>query len=445
VLFVARRPQAGPFGLGLFLGIGIGLWAGLALGRAYLSTVSSQLHLIGFCAAGFGVATALIAPLAFPGARARLRRLNDYHLCFKGLGGQEVALPSFATLLAGLAAATPVIMLASLAARPHLQILRGQTDPAVIRHVASLQRLERQPVDGQRTYGESSLYWVLGYLGIPGVLLACAGAAVLGWRSVRTALDGGPAATAAVLRQWGLPFALIGWSVATVLCDPSVVPWQPLASHRLVPVVLPGLILLALWMSARVTSRASALGASRLAVRLVGACCALALAIPPLVTTLNPALAAKPSVWRDSSGVAKLASRVRLRGVGVSATYSGSLAAAGALCASIGPGASVLFVTPATAAAFAPVVRDLCGQPAALLVFPGRTALAEAVSSIEQIGRRPVLLGQSRSSVSIPGATVRPVVTLLTRRDAEVLTGPPAGTWPVTYSVWQGVPAGFAP
>jgi hypothetical protein len=444
VLFVARRPQAGPLGLGLFLGIGLGLWAGLALDRAYLSTVATQLRLIGLCAAGSGLLTALIAPLAFPGTRARVRRLNDYHLCVKGFKGQEVDLPSFGTLLAGLAAAVPAAILVGLTVRPYLQTVHGQADPAVIRHVALLQHLEGQPVDGRRSYAESSLYWVFWYLGVPGVLLACAGAAVLGWRAVRRALDGGPAALAAVLRLWGLPFVIIGWSVATVLWDPSAVPWQPLASHRLVPVVLPGLALLALWMSARVTSRAAALGASRVAVRLVGTCCVLALAIPPLVTTLNPALTARPSVGRNSSGVAKLASRVRLRGIGTSATYSGSLAAARVLCASIGPSASVVFVSPATAAAFAPVVRDLCGQPAALLVAPHPTALAEAVSSIEQIGRRPVFLGQSRSSVSIPGVTIRLAITLRTRGDAEILTGPPAGTWPATYSVWQAVPAGSA-
>jgi hypothetical protein len=104
----------------------------------------------------------------------------------------------------------------------------------------------------------------------------------------------------------------------------------------------------------------------------------------------------------------------------------------------------VVFVSPATAAAFAPVVRDLCGQPAALLIAPHPTALAEAVSSIEQIGRRPVFLGQSRASVSIPGVTIRLAITLRTRGDAEILTGPPAGTWPATYSVWQAVPAGSA-
>jgi hypothetical protein len=459
VLFVVRRPQAGPFGLGFFVGLGIGLAAALALERSYLSTVSAQLHLIGLCAAGFGLLTALMAPLAFPGARSRVRRACAFQVRFKWLKGETVVLPSLGLLLAGLAVALPVAVLAGLAARPYLQVVRGQADPAMVRQLAALQRLERLPVDGQRQYYESSLYWVFWYLGLPAVLLACAGAAVLGRRSVRAVLSERAVPSGTALRLWGLPFLIIGWSVVTVLWDPAVVPWQPLASHRLVPVVLPGLLLLALWMSSRLTSRASVVGASRAAIGLVGTCCLLALAIPPLVTTLNPGLAAKPSVGQYSSGVSKLVSRVRLRGVGASAAYGGSAAAASALCASIGPSASVLFVDFSTATTFAPVVRDLCGQPAALLVLGASASSASSASSalpassaadveqaaraIEQIGRRPVLLGPSGSSVSLPGVVApRQVLSLATSGDAEVLTGPPAGTWPVTYSLWLAAPSG---
>ena len=89
---------------------------------------------------------------------------------------------------------------------------------------------------------------------------------------------------------WGLPFVIVAWSVVTVLWDPSVVPWQPMASHRLVPVVLPGLVLFGVWMS--VVADVTRFDPRRLAggPRLVGACCMLALALPPLVTTLNPGL-----------------------------------------------------------------------------------------------------------------------------------------------------------
>jgi hypothetical protein len=37
----------------------------------------------------------------------------------------------------------------------------------------------------------------------------------------------------------------------------------------------------------------------------------------------------------------------------------------------------------------------------------------------------------------------RLVVSLHTTGDAAVLTGPPAGTWPVTYTVWLAAPAGL--
>jgi hypothetical protein len=249
----------------------------------------------------------------------------------------------------------------------------------------------------------------------------------------------------AALRLWRLPFFLIIWSVVAVLWDPSVVPWQPMASHRLVPVVLPGLVLLGIWVSSRLVSRASAYGAARPALVVVGTGCVLALALPPIVTTLNPGLS-NSTTSSTSSDAAKRTGRLELRGVGASATYGGSIAAAAALCAAIGPSASVLVTDASTAATFAPVIRGLCGQPAALVVPGPSTAAAggleQAVRSVEQAGRRPVLLGATQSSVALPGSVPRQVVSLRTSGDAESLTGAPTENWPVTYSAWLAVPPG---
>jgi hypothetical protein len=253
-----------------------------------------------------------------------------------------------------------------------------------------------------------------------------------------------------VLWLWGLPLVIVAWSVVTVLWDPSVVPWQPMASHRLVPVVLPGLVLFGVWVSSWLTSRASAFGASRATVAVVGGCCVLALAVPPLITTVNPGLSHSrgsppaSSSSAVSSELGRLTSRVQLRGVGAAATYGGSVAAAAALCAAIGPSASVLVTEAPAAATFAPVIRGMCGQPVALVVpAPSAAAftaeLEQAVRSVKQAGRRPVLLGPTRSSVSLPGAVPRQVVSLRTSGDAESLTGAPTGTWPVTYSAWLAV------
>jgi hypothetical protein len=447
-LFVIRRPQSGPFGLGLFLGIGLGLGTGLVLSRSYLSTVAAELHLFGLCAAGFCVVTALVAPLAFPGVRDGMRRLFLRRAHLLGPDGKVISLPSLSTVAQWLAVALPVLVLAGLAIRPYLQTTRGQTDPTLIRAVASLQRIARLPVDGRREYYEQSLNWVLWYLGIPAVLLAAAGAAALGRRSLRVMLEwrssGEGWSSVLAARLWALPFLMIAWSVGTVLWDPAVAPWQPWASHRLVPVVLPGLVLLALWASSRLTARAALLGASPGTVVLVGVCCVLALTIPPVVTTLNPGLAARPSVGRHSSGVARLVSRVELRGIGASSAYGGSVAAASALCTAIGPSASVVFVSASAAAEFAPVVRDLCGQPTATIVtVPSQSpaaAIERVVTSIEATGRQPVLLGPSRTGLSLFGVVPRQVISLRTTRDPEVLTGAPAALWPASYTLWMASP-----
>jgi len=454
VLFVTRRPQAGPFGVGLALGIGTGLATGLVLARAYLSIVSSQLHLIALCAFGCCAVTAVVLLLGIPAVRGLVRRVIAYRVPVIGLKGNVTLMPSLGGVAQWLALVLPVLVLVGLAERPYLQTVRGQTDPAMIRAVAALQRLEGLTVDGTRQYYESSLHWVLWYLGAPALLLACLGAAVLGRRSVEAVLEGRSRVSsvdvsvpASVVWSWGLPFVIIAWSVVTVLWDPSVVPWQPMASHRLVPVVLPGLVLFGLWMSAWLASRASTLGASRAARGVVGACCVLALALPPLVTTLNPNVS-NSATSTASSGISKLASRVQLRGVGAHATYGGSIAAASALCAAIGPSASVLVTDASTAATFVPVIRGLCGLPAALVV-PGASeaagvGLEQAVSSVRRAGRLPVVLGPTRSSVSLPGAVPQQVVSLRTAGDAESLTGAPTGNWLVTYSAWLAVPPGGA-
>jgi len=439
LMFVLRRPQAGPFGIGLFAGVACGLYTGLALARPYLSSLSSELHVFGICAAGFGLVTALVAPLAFPRVRSWMRRV---------FVARPRGLPSLGSVAKWVAAAVPVLIAVGFAVRPYVQITRGQTDPYVIRYISSLQRLAHVPADGRRQYYESSLEWVFWYLGIPAVLLAVGGASALGMRWVRAATDGWRTAegreSIMVARFWGMPLLIVGWSVVTVLWDPAVLPDQPWASHRLVPVVLPGLILLGLWMSSRLAARAVALGAGRWTAGVVACCCVLAMAIPGAVTSLNPRLAAHPSVGRDSSDLAKFVSRVQFSGTGVSATYSGSLTAVSRLCDAIGPDASVVLVDTATADSFGQVVRGICGQPAASAAGASPLALSQVVASISHAGRRPVLLGASSGSLAALGSALgtppRLVLSLQTTADAQVLTGPPAGNWPVTYTVWMDAP-----
>jgi hypothetical protein len=431
VLLVARHPAGWPFGLGLLAGVGTGLAAGLVLAPVYLEGLSAQLRLLEQCTIGFCVAAVLAVPLAFAGPRSRVRRACSVNVRLPWLGGKRVVLPSLGGVAQWLALVLPAVALVGLAERPYVPFLGGQAS-------------------GQRHYEETGVYWAAWYLGVPALLLACAGAAALGRRAVQAVLQGDAFASGSALRLWGLPLLMVCWSVAGVLWDPFAAPWQPAASRRLVPVVLPGLVLLAVWALSRLASHAAALGASQAAVAFVWGCCVLALAVPAAVTTLEPGLA---SAGRGSPGVGSpagspgagspgLASRVRLHGVGASATYRGSAAAAAALCASIGPSASVLFTDQATAAMYAPTVRELCGKPAALLVA-GVAGVAQAVRGIEQAERRPVLLGPTRASVSVSvsGSVPRQVVSLRTAGDAATLTGAPTGTGTVTYSLWLATPS----
>ncbi len=448
LLFAARRGQAGAFAAGLLAGLAAGLAAALTLAPSTLSSFAPRPAL-----AGWAAVTLLVTPLAMPGARSRLRRWLAGRARLRLPRGARLALPSPGGAAQWLALVLPAVALAGLAARPYLQVAWQHADPVLASQVAALERIEKLPADGARHYYESSLYWVLWYLGAPVILLAGAAAGTLGRRLVQAVLREGPLAGAAATsaagalpaptqlteaRRWGLPLALVAWSAVSVLWDPGTVPWQPLASQRLVPLVLPGFVLLAAWMASWLVSRAALHGASRAGSALVTACCCLALAGPALITTLNPGLAARPTVGPSSSGISQLISRLRWHGVGVSRTYGGSLAAVSSLCTAIEPPASVLFADAHTAAVYGPAVRELCGDPVAT---PAAAQLAQAAGAVTAAGRRAVLLGPTAASVSVPGAAPQQVTSLRTAGDAEDLTGAPAGTWPVTYSLWLSVPA----
>ena len=126
-----------------------------------------------------------------------------------------------------------------------MQTVAGETDPTSIAYVAELQKLAHLPIDGRRQYYEDSLYWVIWYLGVPAVLLGAFGLAALARRCTKALLTWKDPSGAA--RVWALPAMIAIWVIVTVLWRPAVAPDQPWASRRLVPFVLPGLILGAIW------------------------------------------------------------------------------------------------------------------------------------------------------------------------------------------------------
>ncbi|HEY5987355.1 MAG TPA: hypothetical protein VIV12_13420, partial [Streptosporangiaceae bacterium] len=296
-----------------------------------------------------------------------------------------------------------------------------------------------------------SLYWVIWYLGAPALLLGVMGlalAARLCLRALFTWRDPSGAA-----RAWALPVALIGWGLLAVLWQPYTAPDQPWASRRLVPVVLPGLVVLAVWVSARLTARARELGAGALVVSVVAACFVVAVAVPPAVITfgIRPLRATTPEV------------RAALAGMALRSTGAGEYGAVQSLCRSIPSNASVVMLDAVAAREFTPVVRGMCGVPvgvvegsAGVVAGPGGVVagpggalrgaapsqVQAVISGILQAGRRPVLLATVPAELAPYGARASQVVNLVSEQDPHVLDRPPTSAWPVRYALWMSEPGG---
>jgi hypothetical protein len=411
VLVAARRRQAAPFGIALLVGVGYGLADGYLKSRPYLDLEAPSLRPLAVIVAATVVATVIgIAITANQRARAATRRILS---------------TKPARWLPEAAAVLIIVIFIAFAVRPLIQTVAGETDPTSIAYVAELQRLAGLPVNGHRQYYEDSLYWVIWYLGVPAVLLGAFGLALLTRNCTRALLTWTDPAGAA--RIWALPLMMAVWTIVTVLYRPAVAPDQPWASRRLVPFVLPGLILGGIWAASWLKDQAAELGRTRITMATVAVCCAASLIIPTALTTLDI------RVTR--------ASGVTAHGMAFRQIGGGELTAVASLCDSIGPGASVVILDSLTADRFAQVIRGICAQPTAILTNPAPGRVSAVVHGIESVGRRPVLLAENRSELpgpgTGPGGPPKEVVNLLTTQEAHNLTEPPARTWLIHYRVWM--------
>ena len=417
VLLVTRRPQAVPFGLGLFIGVAYGLADGFLLSRPYLDSLSGSLRPLAMIALGVVALTGIAVGLL------NIRRTRRWIRVL--LQGRPLR------WLPEVVAAATVVAVIGFAVRPYFQTVRGETDPATISYVAELQKLAHLPIDGHRQYAEDSLYWVIWYLGVPAVILGTLGIALLarrGLKSLITWRDSGAA------RVWALPLMITGWVTVSVLWRPGIIPDQPWASRRLVPVVLPGLILAAIWMAAWIKERGRLLGASRVAASIVAVCCLIALLVPAAVTTFGV------GTTKTAGG----STRPTAHGLAFKRTGTGEDRAVRELCSQIGPNASVVILDSLTADRFSQVIRGMCATPTARIDDPTPDEVSTVVTGIEHTGRRPVLLAGTQSQLSAYGGGARKVVDLLTTQDAHELTQPPTRTWLIHLVIWMSDPAGVS-
>jgi hypothetical protein len=413
-LLAGRRPQAIPLSAGLVAGVVCGVAAAIGLDFPALGSTAPSLGIIGVLAAALAGVTAVGVTVGLVGpVRRRARKLLD---------GRPLR------WLPDAAAAVVVLAAIALAIRPYLEKVRGPANP----YIAALQRLEGLPVGPGRVYAENSLYWVIWYLGVPALLLGMIGLAMVARMCVRALITWkDPDGTA---RAWVLPVAIIGWSVFAVLWQPGTVPDQPWASRRLVPVILPGLIVLAVWVAAWLIGRAHARGAGVMAVTVATACFVAALAVPAAAITFGIAL----------SRPASPATRTALSGLAFRRTGGGELDAVERLCGAIPSHSSVLVLDEPAARAFAEVIRGTCDVPTGIVAGASTSEVDQIVSGIERAGRHPVLLATRESELVRYGASPSEVVNLATQQDSHLLTRPPTSTWPVHYELWMSTTGGAA-
>ncbi|MGW5161971.1 glycosyltransferase family 39 protein [Nonomuraea wenchangensis] len=390
-LLVAMRRVGRPRGAlgppllaGLVAGAGLGLLAAYLLARSYLNYLSGSVRpLLLICAAVLALTAAGTAAAPF---LARLRA------------------PRWAPAAgAGLV----VLLMAALYARPWFQTVTRTPvtvdDRRTFDMIEAIQRANGLPVDGRRLYFEQSLHWVAWYVGLPALVLATLAAALLTRRLLR---DGTPFA-------WLLPLAMIGWTTVTTLVRPEITPDHPWAARRLVPVVIPGLVVLA------------AYGLDRLRAwtggrRWVSALAVLAVLVPPAVTSIGTAF---------------------------TPIERGEAAAVAAMCARLPERASVLIVERVTGDRFAQVVRGMCDVPAASVRRPDDMDVARdddtrrLAERVRAAGWVPVVLAAEADQVARYGTPVQ-VFELTARQDERSLVSPPDGTWSLRMNVWMAVPEG---
>ena len=391
ILLLSRRRQAVPLLGGLLAGALCGAIDGLVLSRPYLVHLRSLLVPLALVAAVVVIVTALAVTVLWRRGLPQVR----------------------GKWLPNAAAMVPVVVVILFTARAYLHPVSNQP----IQATASSQQM----ASWVHQYYMISLRWVFWYIGIPAVLLGTFAAAVLARRCLR---GRAPA--------WTLPLMVFGWTIVTVLYRPAIYPDQPWASRRLVPAVLPGLILLAVWGSGWLVSWVREHGQHRVICGALASFCGALLLVPPAVTTFGLGIR-----YGGPLGVRPVA-----HGLAVKRTYDGEIDAVNRLCAAIPPDSSVVIIGKRASHQMPQVIRGMCGDPVAVVAYPQVSSMKEVVRGIEQAGRRPVVLARTPAELAPYGGTATQIMALRTMMDPHTLAVPPRKTTGWNPNLWMTDPAG---
>jgi len=311
----------------------------------------------------------------------------------------------------------PFVLVAAFAVRPYLE-----------RNWHALQ------------YAPLSLHWIYWYTGVATIAFGVIAFAMLGRRAVKGELP-----------VWVLPLLLFAWTIVQFLLRPAITAHQPYASRRLVPAVLPGLVLLAVWLAAwlaersRVVHLVSVPGFLKRSPRLlVVVCCAGAIFLPPFIGNFGLGLRSGGPL-----GVVPYSD-----GLAFQRAYVGEIAAINKICQGIPDNSSVLIADYTMNQQFGEPIRSTCGVPVAGVVtevpnattgsgtnISPATVLAD-VRAIQQAGRIPVVLAPTGDELADLGnGSVKLIMAQDTSIDEHTIFGTPRNTVPERFTVYSWEPA----
>jgi hypothetical protein len=389
LLILRRQRQVVPLIAGLIVGTAYGALDGAFLAAPYLIPGNTQ-SVLGMSALVIAMVIGTIVAVRW------LRRR-----------GSELGNPPKRWLVRAVAA-LPFVLVAGFLLRPYVE--RGWR------------------TDYYHGYAPLSLHWIYWYTGVTTIAFAVIALAMLGRRAVK-----GEAPV------WVLPLLVFACATFLFLLRPAITPHQPYASRRLVPAVLPGLILLAVWLASWLAQKSRVLHlvevpdylkrTPRIAVIAV---CAAAIAVPPLTGNFH--------------------------GLAFKRTFGGEVAAVNQLCQNIPAGKSVLFVDNQLMQPLAGTIRDTCNVPVAGVqtTSPGNVmpavgnnvqpaTMIAAVRAIEASGHQPLALAASSAEFAplmkeFGNGTVRRIMDFSTNDDEHIYFGTPRNTVSETFTVYSWEP-----
>jgi hypothetical protein len=319
--------------------------------------------------------------------------------------------------------------------------LRGQPKPRLVQAVTVLPfvvtaafllrpYVERAwHTDYYHAYAPLSLHWIYWYTGLSTIVFAVVAFAMLGRRCIK-----GQAPV------WVLPILVFACATLEFLYQPGITPHQPYASRRLVPAVLPGLILLTVWLASWLTQKSRVVhlvdvpGFLKRAPRaFVICCCAGAICLPPALGNLG--------------------------GLAFKRTFVGEIAAVDKICQGIPKGSSVLIIDYNTMDGLGQAIRGMCDVPVAAVhttipesIVPDKgndtppAKIIAAVRAIEDSGHHPLVLAAEEGEFEplikqFGNGSVSLLLDKYVDNDAHILYGAPRGTSPETFTIYSWVPA----